>query len=117
MRIAERGLRNFGAALAEPATCRLHLRSRTGRKTLTELLVSMRPQTAVAIVPHYLERNPRNEDGKRALRGFSPIFRVSRSAIRISYSAFPRIRNSRFSFVIQAKPVEDIVLPIGGGIL
>jgi hypothetical protein len=52
-RIAE-----FGAALVEPvaATVPLHLRFRIGRKTLTELLVLMRPQTAVAIGSQYLKR-------------------------------------------------------------
>ncbi len=53
-----------------------------------------------------------------------------RSAFRIPHSAFPTfvpvrrgrlqtpqsaIRNSRFSFVMRAKPAEGIVLPIGGG--
>jgi hypothetical protein len=37
-------------------TVPLHLRFGIGRKALTELLVSMRPQTAVAIGPHYLKR-------------------------------------------------------------
>ena len=54
MRIAECGLRNL-EAVAEPvaATVPLHPRFRIGRKTLTGLLVSKRPQTAVAIGPHY----------------------------------------------------------------
>src|SRR5260370_22671294 len=76
MRIADCGLRNL-EALAEPvaATCLsdivrltasavyhkgrrripLHPRFRIGRKTLTGLLVSKRPQTAVAIGPHHLK--------------------------------------------------------------
>jgi hypothetical protein len=49
MRIAECGSRNVGTALAEPvATSLLDLRFQIDHKPLTELLVSMRPQTAVA---------------------------------------------------------------------
>jgi hypothetical protein len=43
------------------ATVPLHLRFRIGRKALTELLVSMRPQTAIAIGPHYLKRESQAE--------------------------------------------------------
>ena len=54
----------------------LDLRFRIGRKAVTELLVSMRSQTAVAIGPHYLKREwPGTKAGSRvydALDGPNP---------------------------------------------
>jgi hypothetical protein len=43
------------------ATVPLDLRFQIDRKALTELLVSMRPQTAVAIDPHYVKRESQAE--------------------------------------------------------
>ncbi len=82
-----------GMRIAGPvaATVPLHVRSRIGRKALTELLVSKRPQTAVAIGRHHLKRESQREMriadcGVR--NDYSPpIFRIPK--FRLPQSAFP----------------------------
>ncbi|HXM28427.1 MAG TPA: hypothetical protein VN957_20555 [Chthoniobacterales bacterium] len=92
MRIAKRGMLESNP---EPvaATVPLHLRSRIGRKALTELLVSKRPQTAVAIGRYYLKpESPGKQMERRIAEGgiweFGILVASNHSALRNRRSGF-----------------------------
>jgi hypothetical protein len=66
------------------------------------------------------ERRPKFRNPRSAIRishrtGKSPLPGQGLLLTNIPQSAFPTIRNSRFSFVMQAKPAEGIGSPIWGG--
>src|SRR5258708_15547150 len=117
MRMAERGLVNFGRCSPnrrlDDCTCDLEAAAKLSRSYLSPC--DHKPQSPSFRISSNETQGMKMRNAHSGVFHQYSAFRVPQSAFPIPH--FPGSENSRFSFVIQAKPVEDIVLPIGGGIL